>query len=143
LTLIENFAVAFEYTFDTKTGIVLPVFDSAGVEANVSKVSLNVLLAHYKTYISDLAQIFFLKIFRPVIRNIAAFDDQALSVFDCSFDHSFHNRPHTFSEFVYAAFRSQERISASDEAHFQMVQRKIRDMMLFHKPLGHEGLSGV
>lgn len=67
-------------------GIIQPGLDGVGMGADLVKVRRNVRRAHHQAQVPDFAQICVGKIRAPGERDVAAFDDQVLAVFDGGFD---------------------------------------------------------
>ena len=76
----------------------------------------------------------------PAKRYVAAFHRQVLAVLNGGLYDLAYDRPEEFREFL-IVFWGKIRHSASDKAHFEMVDREIRISVSFKDPLGQNGLA--
>ena len=66
---------------------------------------------------------------------ITALYDEILMILYCCLHHFTHNRPKLIREEI-VIFWSEGGLATSNKAHFQMVYRQIRILVLFKHPLG-------
>ena len=109
---------------------------------DIGKPGLKIRPGHDQPAAADTAQVAFIKILFPVKGDITPLHDQVLAVFDGGLHHLPHNGPEVIRQGIIIEHR-QGCISASDQAHFQMVHGKIGVMVRFKEPLGQERLSRV
>ena len=88
------------------------------------------------------AQVFFFKILSPDRRYVAAFDDEVLLVLDSRLHHFTNYRPEVFRE-LFVVLGRKGCVSASDEAHLQVVDGQIGRAVPLQQALGQQGLSRV
>ena len=110
-----------------------------GVLLNIPVMAADVPLAHHQAAVPDLLAVLRRKIFFPIKGDVASLHNEVLSVFDGGFDDLPHHRPQIICQFPVAAHRGERCISASDQAHFQMVNGKIRISVFFQKLLRKGG----
>ena len=91
---------------------------------------------------ADLRKILLTEILPPVKREIATFDDHILLILDRSLDHLPYDRPEVVCQLI-VIHRSKICISASDQTHLQMIDRKIRVLIFLQKFLRKDRLSGM
>ena len=134
--------IVFNQPFFTQSAVIQPLLHIIGVGGDILIVGIDVAFSHHKTTIPDLLQIVFSKGFLPVKRNIAAFHDQILIVFDGCLNHFPEDGPEIVRQFLIIA-GCQLRLAAADQPHFQMVNGQIGIVVLFQQFLGQNCFSCV
>lgn len=109
-SVFENQGVDIDIAFHTP-------FDGVGKTLDIADVAADIIFRHDEAVFLDGGKIFFGKILFPVKRDIAAFDDEVLVVFDSGFCHFTGYGPKIFGEF-FVIFRGEVGIFAADKAHF-------------------------
>lgn len=114
--------------------VIDPMLDCIGMIRNIFKMLCDIVSAHYKTKITDLVLVTLRKIIFPIKRDVAAFDNQILLVFNRCFYNFPYNIPKIWRQFFIFAW-SQLCLTASNQPHFKMVNRKVWKLNLLKQAL--------
>lgn len=119
-----------------------PVLDGVFMSQNIGEMVADIVPAHYQAVVRYVRQIRFVKIFLPVKRYVTAFYDKILSVFyRCLYDFR-NDRPQIRHQpVVIVGF--YRRLTAPDQAHFQMVNGQVGKRIFFQQLLRQNRLSRV
>ena len=131
------------YAFGCAILVDQAVFDDASVFFDIGEMLFDIAFAHDQANISDVRKIFFGKVLLPIERNIATLDDEILIVFDGGLYHFPNDGPQIFRESIVFTQGGELRLLASDQAHFQMVDREIREVIFFKQFLREGSFSRV
>ena len=119
-----------------------PVLDIMFMSQNIGEMVADIVPAHYQAAVCYVRQVRFAEIFLPVKRYVTAFHDQVLSVFYCRLYDFCNDRPQIRRQpVVIVGF--YRRLSAPDQAHFQMVNGQVGKRIFFQQLLRQNRLSRV
>ena len=122
--------------------IVQPRLDGAGVVSYLVEVGVDVGAGHGQADELDGPEVFLAEICSPAWRDVAALDDEVLPVLDGRLHHLAHDGPEVCRE-LFVVFGREAGVAASDEAHLQVVDGKVRVAESSEHALGKEGLAGM
>ena len=88
-----EFSIFHKHRSFRQTRIVEPLFNRARIALNIVKMRFYVRFTKHKAKITYLFFVCVGKILFPIERDIAAFDNEILLIFDSRFDHLLHDAP--------------------------------------------------
>ena len=109
---------------------------------DLTEMILYIFIAHSKADEPDRRQVLLIEIPPPAKRDIAALNNEVLSVLNRGLNDFPYDRPQVSGKSIIVLWR-QTGIAAADKAHFQMIDRQIRVMVLFEHLLSKNRFSGV
>ena len=93
---------------------------------DIGKMRFDIASAQYQANVTDMFCIIIAKVLLPVERDIAAFHDEMLPVFNAGLNNFPHNIPKIIGQLFIGTLRRQCTYTASDKPHLQVVDGKIR-----------------
>ena len=125
-----------------QSAVIHTVLYVAGMFFNITKVGFDIPPGHDQAHIADFLPVAFIKVLFPVKGYVTALYNEILTVLNGSLYHFPHDGPEITRQLIIIHGR-QIRISAADQAHFQMIDGQIGIMVFLKHALGKERFPGM